>query len=534
MERSTESVQLGGNASLSFRPSASHRLNLRGLYTNKADDEVLLYRGWDPDAGAFERRATRLTYVQREIRYATLEGQHDLGALARATVDWRFTRSDARRQQPDKRESMFIRVPIDESNPGWWGLATGRREYGDLLEDGWGSTIKLGMPYAFDGLGTGRVTVGFDRQSRRRDHHYRRFDFLPSQPGMDAPPESVYASVTEATTGRDNYAARQLVEAWFASVDLPLGRRFRGNLGVRREYGAQSVASHDLWAPAVVVAEGGARSTDWLTGANLTWLVSERMNLRAAASRTLNRPDLDDLSPLPALDFVGDKIRLGNPALERATIVNYDLRAELFPGGTEVFAAGVFYKRLHRPIEPALFGTNGQLGIRPENSQGGRNVGVELEARAGLGRLLPALHAWSVSSNLSLISSRIETDQATDRGNSEHPLVGQAPLLWNLGVTWAPGAWGSEVTLLSSTVGRRLKELNQTQVNAAGDGIPNLYTRAMTTLDLTAACSAFGRARIKLAASNLLDKPVQEFVGPIEMRRYATGRSFSVSLSLGS
>ena len=534
MERSNESVQLGGNASLSFRPSPSHRLNLRGLYTNKADDEVLLYRGLDPDAGAFERRATRLTYVQREIRYATLEGQHDLKPLARAAVEWKFTRSDARRQQPDKRESMYIRVPIDETNPGWWGLATGRREYGDLKEDGWGSTIKLGMPYALDGLGNGRVTVGFDRQSRRRDNSYRRFDFIPSQPGMDAPPESAYTSVSEATTGRDNYAARQLVEAWFASVDVPLGRRFRGNVGVRREYGAQQVASHDLWNPTVVVSEGGARSTDWLTGANLTWLVTERCNVRAAASRTLNRPDLDDLSPLPALDFVGDKIRLGNPSLERARIVNYDLRAELFPGGTELLAAGVFYKRLHRPIEPALFGTNGQLGIRPENSKGGRNVGLELEARAGLKRLLPALQSLSVSTNLTLISSRIETEQATDRGNSEHPLVGQAPVLFNLGVTWAPGAWGSEVTLLSSTVGRRLKELNQTQVNSAGDGIPNLYTRAMTTLDLTAACSVFQRARLRLAASNLLDEPVQEFVGPIEMRRYATGRSFSLSLSLGS
>lgn len=534
MERSTESVQLGGNASLSFRPSPSHRLNLRGLYTNKADDEVLLYRGLDPDAGAFERRATRLTYVQREIRYATLEGQHDFAPLAKSAIEWKFTRSDARRQQPDKRESMYIRVPIDESNPGWWGLATGRREYGDLQEDGWGSTIKLGMPYALDGLGSGRVTVGFDRQSRRRDHHYRRFDFLPSQPGMDAPPESVYNSVSEATTGRDNYAANQLVEAWFATVDLPLGRRLRGNVGVRREFGTQHVASHDLFNPATVVSEGGASATDWLAGANLTWLVAERCNVRAAVSRTLNRPDLDDLSPLPALDFVGDKIRLGNPALERATIVNYDLRAELFPGGSEVFAAGVFYKQLRNPIEPALFGTNGQLGIRPENSKGGRNLGIELEARTGLQRLLPALRSLSVSSNLSLISSRIETEQATNRGNSEHPLVGQAPLLWNVGLTWAPGVWGSEFTLSSSTVGQRLKELNQTQVNTAGDGIPNLYTRAITTLDLTAACTLSARARLRFAASNLLDKPVQELVGPIEMRRYATGRSFSVSLSLGS
>jgi hypothetical protein len=456
-----------------------------------------------------------------------------LALLAHATVDWKFTRSDARRQQPDKRESMYIRVPIDETDPGYWGLATGRREYGDLLDDGWGNTFKLGMPYALDGLGKGRVTVGFDRQSRRRDNGYRRFDFLPSQPGLDAPPESVYTSVSEATTARDNYRARQLVEAWFVSVDVPLGQRMRGNIGLRREFGAQHVSSRDLYNPTVTVSEGGAQTTDWLAGANLTWLVSERCNLRAAASRTLNRPDLDDLSPLPALDFVGDKIRLGNPALERATILNYDLRAELFPGGSEVFAAGVFYKRLDHPIEPALFGTNGQLGIRPENTQGGRNLGLELEARAGLGRLFPALRSISVNSNLSLISSRIETHQSTNRGNSEHPLVGQAPVLVNLGLTWAPGAGRREFTLLASSVGKRLKELNQTQVNTTGDGIPNLYTRGVTTLDFTASLP-FQRARLKFAAANLLDRPMQEFVGPIEMRRYALGRSYSLSLSVGS
>jgi outer membrane receptor protein involved in Fe transport len=92
----------------------------------------------------------------------------------------------------------------------------------------------------------------------------------------------------------------------------------------------------------------------------------------------------------------------------------------------------------------------------------------------------------------------------------------------------------NEVTLLSATVGERLKELNQTMVNAAGDGIPNLYTRGITTLDLTAGFTPFRGGRLRFAAGNLLDRPYQEFVGPIEMRRYSTGRSYSVALSVGS
>jgi outer membrane receptor protein involved in Fe transport len=262
--------------------------------------------------------------------------------------------------------------------------------------------------------------------------------------------------------------------------------------------------------------------------------VSEKVNLRGALSRTLNRPDLDDLSPLPAIDFVGDKVRLGNPSLKRARITNYDLRIEAFPAMGEVFAAGVFYKDLQNPIEPALFGTTSGLGIRPENSSGGRNVGVEFEARTGLARVHRALKPFTLQSNLSLISSRIRIEQTTNRGNAEHALVGQAPFLLNLGLTWASTSGRTEVTVLSATTGDRLKELNMTDVNGTGDGIPNLITRGSTTLDATAAFTPFKGARLKLAAGNLLDRPVQEFVGPIEMRRWNTRRSYSLSFSLGS
>ena len=534
IQRSTESVQLGSNAALSLRLSPGQKIALRGLFTNKADDEVFTYEGLDPDAGDRYWRSSKLTYVQRSIRYATLEGQHDLRAFLPATLDWKFTRSDAHRQQPDRREARYLRVPIDETDPGTWGLSVGRREYGDLRENGWGTTVKLASPYRLGTWGSGRVTAGYDRQTRDRRNAYRRFDFIPSMYGQDAPPESLYVTLNEATTARDNYSADQLVEAYFISADVPLGRRLRGNVGVRREFGRQSVSSRDLFNPTFVVSEGGRRDTDWLMGANLTYAWTERVNVRAAASRTLNRPDLDDLSPLPAIDFVGDKIRLGNPTLSRARIANYDLRVEAFPSMGEVFAVGGFYKQLDDPIEPALVGTSGGLGVRPENSTGGRNLGLELEARTGLKRLHGSLSAFTLQSNLTLISSRIRVEQTTDRGNSEHALVGQAPFLLNVGLTWASASGRTEVTVLSATTGDRLKELNVTNVNGVGDGIPNLVTRGMTTLDATAAFTPFRGTRLKLAASNLLDRPVQEFVGPLEMRRWQTGRSFSLSFSMGS
>jgi hypothetical protein len=72
-----------------------------------------------------------------------------------------------------------------------------------------------------------------------------------------------------------------------------------------------------------------------------------------------------------------------------------------------------------------------------------------------------------------------------------------------------------------------------TQVNGVGDGIPNLFTRGMTTLDATAAFQPRGLA-LKISAGNLLNRPVQEFIGDPRDAPLMTGRTYSVSFSLGS
>lgn len=88
------------------------------------------------------------------------------------------------------------------------------------------------------------------------------------------------------------------------------------------------------------------------------------------------------MSPSPALEYVGGYRVAGNPELERAMIDNDDLRVEAFPSVSEVFAAGVFYKRLHDPIEQVIQGGTPPLLV-PRNSDHGRNLGLELgRARA--------------------------------------------------------------------------------------------------------------------------------------------------------
>jgi hypothetical protein len=531
VQRYTESAQLGGNSSLSYRLSPTSRIHLRGFYTNSADDEVRKYEGLDNDGDPFYLRSTRLMYVQRDVLSGSVGGQHDFPEFLNSSLGWKLTRSNARRQQPDRRESTYQRIPTDSADPnsGYWGLVVGRREYGDLKDENWGSTLKGTIPYRLGVLGNGKVAFGYERQSKRRENYYRRFDFIPSQFGSDAPPESLYDKVSEATLPQDNYRANQLVQAHFLSADVPLGQHVRGNLGVRHEEGQQGVVSHDLFNPARVTSKGKLVNTDWLAGANLTWSVIDAVNVRAAASRTLSRPDLDELSPRPTLEYVGDYQRLGNPQLRRATISNYDFRVEAFPSAAEVLAVGVFRKDLRDPIENTVRGASSGFVLIPENSASGRNVGVEFELRASLGRINPALKSLSLNSNLSIISSRVRLKNSpTKIGSQEHPLQGQANHLLNASLTYlSPGA-GFEGSVLVSVVGSRLVTLSN-----ASQGIPDHYDPGTTSLDATLGFAPFRGGRLKFSAANLLDREVRELIGTFESRAYRTGRSFSATFSYG-
>src|SRR5262249_60765600 len=163
-------------------PRPTPRLRVRGLPRKRAAEGWLPSPGPAPTAGDSPRRATKLTYVQRAISSLTAEGQHDVAALLHSTLEWQFTRSLAHRQQPDKREATYIRVPLDADNPGFWGLATGRREDGGIHEDGCTTLLKAGVPYKLGGLGGGRATAGYDRPPRSPGDGSRRLPLLPGTP----------------------------------------------------------------------------------------------------------------------------------------------------------------------------------------------------------------------------------------------------------------------------------------------------------------------------------------------------------------
>jgi len=193
---------------------------------------------------------------------------------------------------------------------------------------------------------------------------------------------------------------------------------------------------------------------------------------------------------------------------------------------TEVFAAGVFYKMLHHPIEETLQGGTPPL-LGPENSDRGHNAGVELEARAGLGRLWGHLDRLSVNANATFISSRARlTPKVTMLGTQEHPLQGQADYVLNGGLTYARPDGRMDATVMVSATGRRLRLVGYAP-------LPDVYEQPVATLDATVNLAAVAGSRVKVSAKNLLDPVIRELQGTHETVSFRRGRSFSIGVSHG-
>jgi len=550
VHRSNASVQLGGISGLSYRLSPRHTLHVRGLYSNSSDDEVRVYEGRDfnstgSNGEPLVKRNTRFLYTERNVMSGAFEGQHEFQRLLGASMNWKFSRSKAKRLQPDRREYTHNREFWGDDVPHWVLASNGSVEFGDLKDDGWGTTASASVPYRLFGLGKGKVVAGYDRQSKHRHNFYRRFSIRPSGAiDRELPVDTIFApggfdgtvspsagAIEEATAndpvvGLDNYRADQRVEAGFLSADVPLGRRVRANLGLRIEHGFQNVQSFALFNPGRVLAEGEIDDTDWLPSANVTASVTEAVNVRLAASRTVSRPDLNEMSTSPTLEYVGGMLVRGNPNLKRARIDNYDVRIEAFPGPSEVLAAGFFYKKLRDPIEQRIFGGT-PLILAPVNSQDGENFGLELESRLGLGRLYAPLHGFSINANASFIRSEVELGASQgggDFGSKRHPLQGQANYLVNAALSYASAGGRVDVSVLGGITGRRLVAL--------GSGpLADIFQQPIESLDASVNFSPYPNARLKLSGKNLLDPRIQKIQGENEVSGYRAGRGYSIALS---
>jgi TonB-dependent receptor len=514
-----------------YMANPSHKLSFQGFSTNSGTRETRQFEGFNADVGE-NLRNTRLMWTEENLRTGQVSGDHLFAGLSNSRLEWRASAARSNRDEPDLRETLYQEIGgtyvlADESQSGF-------RMFSDLDENvydlsaNWATvfTTWAGLP--------AQVKLGPQFSRRERDFSSRRFRFIPqstSGVNLAASAEEIFGpenigpkfELREETRATDFYGARQDIAALYGMIDLPLASAWRIIGGVRVERFDQRVDTFDLFDTDVDDQRDviGARieETDVFPSVNLVWAARRDQNLRLGVSQTVNRPEFRELAPFEFTDIVGGRAVAGNPDLTRSLIQNYDMRWEWFPGGDQVVAASLFYKRFNDPIERFVEPT-AQLRTSFQNAESARNLGLELEARK---RITPR---FMVGANYTYVDSSIalSPSQTNVLTTLERPLAGTSENLFNGFVEGRAGRLTARVLL---------NYFDDRIIDVGSLGLPDIMETGRTTVDAVAHLR-LPRFTLRFSADNLTDERIEYTQGGLLQRAYKYGRTLSVQLGFNA
>lgn len=525
-------VLWGGLANFSTFLGRNTKVSLNNTYNRTSDNDARVESGISENLGT-QLNITRLQYVERMIRSSQLATEHALFG-GRQQLDWSVTASGVTRSEPDRSE--FVYTQNGTSAPEWFAIGNegAVRTYGDLRESSYEGSVNYRMSF-FDPEKELKIKFGglyrtSDRTAVNNVYSVQGFGLTNAERQLS--PESIFDGRFTAPgsddlrlvplaqggsyTADDRLAAGYIMATWQARPWLNV------ITGARYESSDVTVVASPTIGPAVTT---NPKFNDVLPSLAVTVRASDNQNVRFSVSQTLARPEYRELAPLQFRDVLGGDNYLGNANLVRSLIRNADIRWEWFPTRTEVFSVSLFGKQFDNPIERIYLGTSGTRIVSYQNAERASNVGVELEARTGLGKIASALDNVSLFTNATFMQSKITLRQGLASVTSaDRAMVGQAPYMINAGATWNSASGSTSATLLYNTVGPRI-------IDAGVVPLPDVKEQARNVVDFSLRFPVAGSFSGRFDAKNLLDAQYRILQGPVTRESYYVGRTLSLGFN---
>jgi TonB-dependent receptor len=221
----------------------------------------------------------------------------------------------------------------------------------------------------------------------------------------------------------DDYNAGEKITAGYAMTDVVIGGWITVMAGVRYErtenwyrsvFGKLSQDSDNNLIIVYAKDTIGTRSyDDIMPMVHLRGKLTEWMDLRLSATRTLARPDFQNLVPREKFDADNNELFLGNPYLDRIKAYNYDAAISMFDNVYGLLSVGGFYKTIQnidfiRYESSYPYGAGKTVKLyRPENITDNTIVyGIETELQTNFRFLDAPFNGIVLSANFSKIFSK--------------------------------------------------------------------------------------------------------------------------------
>jgi hypothetical protein len=522
-------------ANFSFKFNENNNISFKNIYSINSSDLVIDRYG--------QKQVQDLLFISSNVRWFTsnkilssqLNGDHYF-SKPKIKLNWTGFFSNIDRSIPNLRRNAYSiidpssdipseRIPRAEiySNTGGSDYGGGMF-FSENQESISGGKFDLTKKFNIGEESVNEVKIGGSIQTRKRDFFARQLQYntypLEGKFNEDLlylPDATIFqqenmgvispAGVTPVVNGFTLYDATKRTDAYQAGSDLSAAylmvdnryKSFRLVWGFRIEDYKQTLDYIEINGN-----PGNANNDqkDFLPSANLIYAVNKKQNIRLSYSKTLNRPEFRELAPFGFYDFRNQFFTNGNPKLKIATILNFDLRYELYPGKGQIFSFSYFNKQFTNPIE--IQRNINYKEVIYQNAAAAKNSGIELEFRFLLSSIFKSenktvLDDITLFSNVAIIKSVVDVSNLPS-GNQEksRPLQGQSPYLFNAGLQYLNTETGWAFSANINRAGNRI-------AFASGELDPAIWEKGRTFLDAQIAKSFLkNKIELKFNIQNVL------------------------------
>lgn len=488
-ERYRYNTTIGGLFNAAFK-TPRHRFAWKNLYNKRYSNQLDWRSGNYYSQGYNARRTGEVTLDSRMI-HSRLEGEHKLtgGGIK---VDWSGDYIQLKRDQPDTR---FITAQ-DYNIPGQkiytydfsdFLLLRGGLYSSLLVEKRKNAGGNLSLP--FTAVGEKQLLrVGYSWSERDADFDGANLRIMGDNetsytelmglvPYHEIVTQEAFAkgyvfyrpSATRASSLGDRYTGMQQLQASYVMLDIKPFKPLRITGGVRYEHNKMELSTifYDYETGNPKFDDSAYIEKDWLPSVNITYSITDKINVRAAYSKTLARPDFVERSPYVYYDFTELAEVYGQKGLQVSRIRNYDLRLEYYPSGDEILSASIFYKDFSNPVERFYHIEPTSNRIEYSNLYSAIAKGFEIDIRKSLGFISPGnlwLQKLYVSGNYTHLEGSIEDrvngkSPATGKDtvfvvDADRPIQGLSPFILNWSINYQEKVWGFNIGF--NRVGRRI------------------------------------------------------------------------------
>lgn len=522
-----------GGALLNFgyKIGDNTKISLKNMYAINSEEQSILRGGFTnmSDSSAIQQvKNTAYWYQQNQLMSNQLVGENFV-PKSKIRIKWTGGYSHVARKMPDFRRVSYVRAydPLHpDSVMGPYTAQIGNqvqleqsgRFFSTLKENSYSGSYEIGLPLTFltsKNLETNFKAGGY-HQYRNRSFQARSFGYVfkpgnglsnaYKQGALDTifdPSNFIYKRfyIDEATNPTDSYTANAMLNAGFIMFDQRIVKKIRTVWGLRVENYHQQLNSFDSNSQPLNV---NTNKFDWLPSLNLTYELTDKMNVRFSASKTLSRPEFREIAPFAFYDFNLDAVVAGNPNLQRASIANFDARWEYYPTGGELISASVFYKNFTNPIEfinePNVGAGSRRFGYA--NAPKATNYGIEAEIRKNFAFIdsMANTKFWGnvvFFGNFAYIVSQVSLTNFGEASTGNRPLQGQSPYIINAGLQINEPTTDLGFSLMVNRCGRRIAYVGNAQT-------PNIFENPRTVLDFQISKRFFKKLDVKFTLGDIL------------------------------